>query len=70
MGNQVVRLNIDRGLAVMAERMKQFTAATTIQVGKEVAEAQNAVMKAESVSSAEHAREMKHVVSLRSQAFA
>ena len=49
--------------------MKQFTAATPIQVGTEVVEAQNAFVKAESVMSAEHAREMKHVVSRRNQAF-
>ena len=64
------RLNIDPALAVIAERMNKFTAATAMQVGKDVVEAQNAFVKADSVMSTEHAREVKRVVSLHSQAFA
>ena len=66
---EVAHSNIDREVAVMTERMKQFTAATTIQDGTEVVEAQHALVKAESGMSAEHAREMQHVVSLRNRPF-
>ena len=49
-------MKIDSEMAVMGERMNQFTEATAIRVGKEVIEAQNARAKAVIVMSTAHAK--------------
>ena len=49
--------------------MRQFAAATEVRVQSEVAAAQTAFIKAENAMTNEHAKEMKRVVDLHTEAY-